>query len=186
VVKTFHGPTEDIYDVAFSPDNQWLAAASRDRTIRVYDLKEDSLLHLLKGHRDMVMEVAFSPDGDYLLSGSADHSLILWDAISGEQIHAYLDNEEAILDLVFHPDGKSFFSISFVGDLTRWELHPEIFILWKFRDQYQEKLQGDPLFIPRQKGESRQDFQQRQEQAALRKKEIIQDYYLKYIEQREH
>ncbi|MCK4747935.1 MAG: WD40 repeat domain-containing protein [Bacteroidales bacterium] len=184
VVKTLHGPTQDVYDVAFSPDSRLVAVASKDRSVRVYNLEEEKLVHLLKGHRDMVMEVGFSPDGQYLASGSADQSIYLWDVGSGERIHAYLDNEEAVLDLVFHPDGKSFYSISFAGDLTKWAVHPEIFVLKYYEKPYRDELEADPLFEPRRKGEAKKDYQDRQSEAEAKKAEILKRYYQLYLDGR--
>lgn len=184
-VKSLHGPTQDVYDVEFSPDSRLLAVASKDRTIRVYDLQKEQLIHLLKGHRDMVMEVAFSPDGRYLVSGSADHSLILWDVATGERIHAFLDNEEAVLDLVYHPDGHSFYSISFAGDLTRWMVHPEIFVLRYFEKPYSDELAADPLFEPKRKGESKKEYAARAEEAARKKALILDRYYRQYLATRD-
>ena len=185
MVKTLYGPTQDVYDVAFSPDSRLLAAASKDRTIRIYNLEEDVLVHLLKGHRDMIMEVAFSPDGQYLVSGSADHSVILWDVKSGERIHAFLDNKEAILDLVYHPDGKSFYSVSFAGDLTRWEVAPEIFVLRYYEKSYLEALTADPVFESRRKDETKKEYQLRSEEAIRKKGIIVDRFYKQYLSTRE-
>ena len=183
VISQLHGPTQDIYDVEFSPDGNFLAAASKDRSVRIYDLNQEKLIHLLKGHQDMVMEVEYSPDGRYLVTASADQSIMLWEAASGERIYQFLENEGAVMDLVFHPDGRSFYSISYGGDLTRWGLDPEIFVLHYFEEPYQEELASDPLFGPRQNGESRKDYQDRMEHAAAKKQGIIARYYQQYLEQ---
>jgi WD40 repeat protein len=185
VISQLHGPTQDIYDLEFSPDGSLLAAASRDRSVRVYDLNQEKLLHLLKGHQDMVMEAEFSPDGRYLVTASADQSVMLWEVGSGERIHQFLENEGAVMDLVFHPDGQSFYSISYGGDLTRWGLDPEIFVLHYFEGAYLDELTADPLFGPRQNGESKKDFQNRMERAAVKKRDIVARYYRNYLEQRE-
>ena len=185
VVSSLHGPTQDIYDVAFNPDGDLLAVASKDRSVRIYHLEGEKLLYLLKGHRDMVLEVSFSPDGEYLVTASADQSVYLWDLTSGERIHAFLDNEEAVLDVVFHPDGKSFYSISFAGDLTRWAIHPEIFVLNHFEKEYREELAADPLFEPRRKGESKKDFQARKAEADIQKAGILEKFYARYLENRQ-
>lgn len=185
LLKRFHGPTDEIYDVDFSPDGKLLAVASKDRSVRIYDLEKDSLIHLLKGHRDLVMEVDFSPDGRYLISGSADFSIMLWDVKTGERIHHYLDNEEAVLDLVFHPDGESFYSISYARDLTRWAIDPEIFVIHYFDEDYRAELEADPVFQSRKKGESKKEFQIRQEEADRKRTEIVDRYYRKYLQQRE-
>jgi len=181
VISTLHGPTQDIYDVDFSPDSRLLVAASKDKSARLYDLKEEKLIFILKGHRDMVLEAEFSPDGKYLVTGSADHSLILWDVQSGERIHQFLDNDEAVMDVVFHPDGQTFYSITYAGDLTRWQLNPEIFVLKYFEKEYTEELAANPVFEPRREGESRKDYQARLEEAAGIKSEILDRYYQKYL-----
>ena len=181
VISELHGPTQDIYDVEFSPDSRLLVACSKDKSARLYDLEENKLLFILKGHRDMVMEAEFSPDGNYLVTGSADQSLILWDVQTGEKIHQFLDNEQAIMDLVFHPDGHSFYSITYAGDLSRWEIHPEIFVLKYYEDAYLEELAADPVFETRRKGESKKDHLARLKEAALKKTAIISRYYKQYL-----
>ena len=185
VTKTLNGPSLDVYDVEISPDNRLLAVASKDRSVRIYDLEEENLEHLLKGHQDMVMEVEFSPDGQYLISGSADQSIILWDVNSGEKVHSFLDNEQAVMDLVYHPDGNSFYSISYAGDLTRWELDPEIFVIRYFDKPYHEELSSDPLFEARRKNESKKEFQARKAEAGIKKAQILDRYYKLYLSERE-
>jgi WD40 repeat protein len=185
VITTLHGPAQDIYDVKFSPDSRLLAATSRDRSTRLYDLKEEKLLLILKGHDNMVLEAEFSPDGHYLITGSADQSVILWDVKSGERIYRFHEEEGVVSDLAFHPDGHSFYSITSGGDLTRWELNPEIFVLKYFEKEYRDELASDPLFGPKQKGESRKDYETRMSEARVKQDEIIARYYQQYIAQRD-
>ena len=184
MIKRLHGPTQDIYDLEFSPDGKLLVATSKDRSTRVYDLGTEKLLHLLKGHTDMVLEAEFSPDGKFLLTASADQSIILWDLYSGERIHQFLDNEGAVMDLLFHPDGHSFYSISYAGDLTHWALHPKIFVLKYFEKQFRDELAADPLFEPRRKGESKKEYQARMNEADTKEVEIISRYYKQFLESR--
>ena len=185
VISTLHGPTGDIYDVEFSPDSRLLAASSKDHSVRVYEVEGARLLHLLKGHSEMVMEAAFSPGGHYLITGSADRTVILWDVSSGEKIHQFSEIEGTVMDLAFHPDGQSFYSISTAGDLTRWSMHPEIFVLKYKEEPYLHELSGDPVFEPRRKGESKKDFETRQSQAESKKAGIIDRYYKQYLEEKE-
>ena len=184
VISPLHGPTREIYDLEFSPDGSLLAACSKDKSTRIYGLKEEKLLHLLKGHSDMVMEAEFSPDGNYLVTGSADQSIILWDVLTGERIHQFLDNDATVMDLVFHPNGQSFYSISYAGDLSRWEVNPEIFVLKYYEDPYREELAADPIFEAKRKGESKKDYQNRMAKAAVKKSEIIAHYYDQYLSER--
>jgi len=185
LISQLHGPTQDIYDVEFSPDGSLLAACSKDKSARLYDLAEEKLLHILTGHSKMVLEAEFSPDGNYLVTASADQSLILWDVLNGERIHQFLDNEAAVMDLVFHPDGQSFYSITYAGDLTRWEVDPEIFVLKYYEQAYLEELATEPLFEPKRKGESKKDYEARVAEASVKKNEIITGYYQQYLSGRE-
>ena len=184
VISQLHGPAQDIYDVEFSPDSRLLAVTSKDESARLFGLEEEKLLHILKGHTDMVMEAEFSPDGSYLVTGSADQSIILWDVMTGERIHQFLDNEGAVMDLVFHPGGESFYSISYAGDLTRWILDPEIFVLKYYETPYREELAADPLFEPRQKGESKKEYKARVEEGREKKSAIISRYYQLYLQEK--
>lgn len=185
-VIALQGPSELIYDLDFSPDSRLLAASSQDETVRIYSLDSKKLLHILKGHQEGVMKVDFSPDGRYLLSASADQSVILWDVQSGELIYQFLTPGTSVTDLVFHPDGRSFFSASSNGVLARWALHPEIFVLRYFEEDYLKEISADPAFEARRKGESKKDFQSRLKRAAPQREKIVDRYYQLYLQQSDH
>ena len=74
------GHEDWVYSVAFSPDGQSLASGSRDKTVRLWDLRQPAATPtVLRGHEDWVYSVAFSPDGQSLASGSRDKTVRLWD-----------------------------------------------------------------------------------------------------------
>lgn len=67
-----------IWDLEFSPDGQWLAAAG-EKEVRLYDVASRRLLRTLRGDRaesayGSVYAVAFSPDGRELVVGIDDFS----------------------------------------------------------------------------------------------------------------
>ena len=67
--------------VAFSPDGKRIVSASRDNTLRLWDVHTgQSIGEPLQGHQSPVLSVAFSPDGNRIISASWDQTLRLWDA----------------------------------------------------------------------------------------------------------
>ncbi len=161
VIAKFHGHSDNIYDVAFSPDGKYIAAGSRDKSVRIWDIEKKELHQLLKGHQDMVLEIEFSPDGKYLLSASADQAIKLWDVASGEQLYAFLDNEGSVPDIEFLPGGETFVSACMNGTLKIHRLDPEIFVMKYYREEIKKEMVENPLFLPRQKGEKRSEYETR-------------------------
>src|SRR5437762_3196020 len=80
-LQTLNGHTDWVYSVAFSPDDQRLASASYDKTVRILDDATGELQQPpLEAHRDSVNSVAFSPDGQRLASASHDTTIRIWDS----------------------------------------------------------------------------------------------------------
>ena len=89
------------------------------------------------------------------------------------------------MDLAYHPDGLSFYSITTAGDLTRWVVHPEIFVLKNYEEAYLKEFSDDPVFESKQKGESKKAYEARQRQAEAKKEAIIERYYQQYLRERD-
>jgi WD40 repeat protein len=76
-VRILYGNTDTVNSVAFSQDGQLVAAASDDRTTRLWDPATGECVQTLTGHTRAVCCVAFSPDG-LLATGGADRTVRLW------------------------------------------------------------------------------------------------------------
>lgn len=59
--------------------NRYVASASRDKTVRIWDLVTGKAIRVLVGHTNWVRGLAFHPEGRYLVSCSDDRSLRVWD-----------------------------------------------------------------------------------------------------------
>jgi len=67
-----------VMSVNFSPDGRRIATASFDKTVKLWNVKDGSLLQTFVGHGDWVWDVSFSPDGKTLASASRDKTISLW------------------------------------------------------------------------------------------------------------
>jgi len=72
------GSPGDVWSIAISPDQSWMAAGYTDRSIRIWDAKTYSLAHTIFGHARDVKALAFSPEGQEFASGGADHVVKIW------------------------------------------------------------------------------------------------------------
>ncbi|XP_065200302.1 protein HIRA [Planococcus citri] len=77
--STLRGHSGDVLDMAWSPQDVWLATASVDNTIIIWDAaKFPEIVAILKGHSGLVKGVTWDPIGKYLSSQSEDKSLRIW------------------------------------------------------------------------------------------------------------
>lgn len=109
-LRTLRGHTKPVTDIAFSPDRKWLASASEDATLRVWEVATGKELHrVTEAHAFSVQGVAFSPDGKLLASAGWDATVRLWDPGTGHKLIALQASDfdqDIVYGVVFSPDGK--------------------------------------------------------------------------------
>jgi WD40 repeat protein len=111
---------QQICDLAFSPDSKFLASASADNTIKLWQTANFLNPKMLAGHNDAVEVIAFHPNGVLLASGSKDRTIILWDIIKGESIYMLVGYTQKLTDIVFSSDGKKLFSAYKDNNIVVW------------------------------------------------------------------
>lgn len=72
---TTHFPGHDhtVSSVEFLPTGDFLVSASRDKSIKVWEVATGYCTKTLTGHREWVRIATVSPDGKLIASGSNDH-----------------------------------------------------------------------------------------------------------------
>ena len=125
--KLFNLPShnDDIADggLAFSADSKFLASASLDKTVRIWEVATGKVLHILTGHTSTVEKAVFSPDGSLVATCSSDKTVRLW-KIDSEQatvLHRLQGHQEKVYGLGFIAGGSQFISAGEDKTLRIWD-----------------------------------------------------------------
>jgi WD40 repeat protein len=120
--RTLSGHTDWVNSVAFSPNGQFLASGSDDKTIKLWDVATGSLVRTLAGHSSIVTSVAFSPNGQFLASGSWDTTIKLWKVTNGMEVRTLTGHTGWVLSVSFSPDGRLLASGSGDKTIKLWDI----------------------------------------------------------------
>ena len=176
LIHLFSDHGGNIYYLDFSNNGKFLASASRDNNIKIWDLEKIEIAHVLTGHERSVMSVKFSSNDRYLISCSYDASIKLWDVQNGEEIYTFLGHSMPVNDADISQDCKYILSASSDNSIKLWEIKPEILINYYFEVEFQNELNKSNLFTPKRSSESRAEFKERQEKAELYKQNLLQNF----------
>ncbi|OBS68610.1 hypothetical protein A6R68_02843 [Neotoma lepida] len=139
---------EVVRDLTFAPDGSLiLVSASRDKTLRVWDLKDDgNMMKVLRGHQNWVYSCAFSPDSSMLCSVGASKAVcggsnigvievmlaplahrrtmvFLWNMDKYTMIRKLEGHHHDVVACDFSPDGALLATASYDTRVYVWDPH---------------------------------------------------------------
>lgn len=107
-------------DVGFSANGEVVFVAAGEPglfgEVRLFHVKDGSLMRTIQGHRDAIYAAELSPDGKLLATGSYDQKVKLWNVATGQEVRTLHGHNDAVYDVAFHPNGAMLASAS--GDRT--------------------------------------------------------------------
>ena len=131
VIARLDGQEGNIFDLAFSPDGQFLASGSMGESVLVWKIQPSGDTWRFDYWNTLVQNewvhaVAFSPDSRLLATGLFDSSIVLWSLSDGQYYQTLRrTSQDQVIDLAFSPDGSQLASGTMRG-LRLWAYGPEL------------------------------------------------------------
>ncbi|KHO00119.1 will die slowly [Metarhizium album ARSEF 1941] len=129
-----HGHTGPVSQVRISPNGRFIASASADATLKLWDAATGAHMDTLVGHMAGLSCVAWTPDSNTLASGSDDKAIRLWDrvtgrpktttrkSVAGQEMAALRGHHNYIHCLAFSPKGNILASGSYDEAVFLWDV----------------------------------------------------------------
>ncbi|KAL8866889.1 MAG: hypothetical protein Q9174_006018, partial [Haloplaca sp. 1 TL-2023] len=103
-IRTLPGHDHSVSAIRFIPSGaagapasgNLLVSASRDKTLRIWDVTTGYCVKTLRGHVDWVRDVAASFDGRFLVSCGNDQTSRIWDATAGDIKTALVGHDHVV------------------------------------------------------------------------------------------
>ncbi|CAL1387554.1 unnamed protein product [Linum trigynum] len=86
----------------FCEPHRYLATASSDHTVKIWNVDGFTLEKTLTGHQCWVWDCIFSVDGAYLITASSDSTAKLWSMSTVEDIRVYQGHHKATVCCALH------------------------------------------------------------------------------------
>ncbi|KAF9418674.1 hypothetical protein BGZ94_009615, partial [Podila epigama] len=116
VRRTLGKHKNEVWHVSFSHDGRFLASASADSRIIIWNVQTFEQAYTLQGHASKVTWCAWSPDDTKILSTGIDRTVNLWD-VQNEQGDVQYTWPFPVRDVVISSDGKTL--VAMCGTLMR-------------------------------------------------------------------
>eukprot|EP01041_Mallomonas_annulata_P007553 gene7553-15484_t len=121
---TLHGHNEGLNDIIWLDHlGQYVATASDDKTIRIWDIEKEMCISVLTGHQHFTYSLAIHPTQNILLSGSYDETIRTWDIRSRNHcIYSIRAHASPVVALDINGNGDEFISGGTNGVIRVWDM----------------------------------------------------------------
>lgn len=116
------GHEGDIYTVAMQNDQEHIATAGYDKTVRLVNVRTNQLVRTFQGHGAAVSQVCFNPLGNLVVSVSKDASIKFWDTISGVCVRTFYQPVGEVTSVDVSRDGLQLLTSSKDSSIRLWDV----------------------------------------------------------------
>ncbi len=121
-VLIFTGHLASINALAWSPDGKFIASASDDTFVQVFDAATGARRIIYRGHTEEVAAVIWSPNGQLIASAGQDQTVQIWKAASGgTPVFTYKGHTDRVNGLSWSSNGHLLASGSDDKSVQVWQ-----------------------------------------------------------------
>lgn len=106
-IAQLSGHVKLINAVQFSPDGRWLASASFDKSVKLWEGTKGTFVATFRGHVGPVYQLAWSADSRLIVSGSKDSTLKVWEVRTGKLKVDLPGHADEVFSVDWSPDGAN-------------------------------------------------------------------------------
>lgn len=133
--------TGSVTAVAWSLDSSYLASASTDGSIQVWEAATGREICEYHGHSENVHEILWSSDGTYIISCGVDHTIQIWDAHTATKLRSLEGHIDSVQRITFLDQDRLLASLSRDGAVCIWRTDN-----WALAEKF--KTNFYPVFRP--------------------------------------
>lgn len=112
-----------VRHVAASADGRYVASASKDSTLALWDTNTQTLVLRWQAHQGGVDAAAFTPDGALLATGGRDHLVKVWETSTGHEVARLETHTKPVMSVAFSPDGHYLATGGGDNSLFLWKVY---------------------------------------------------------------
>jgi WD40 repeat protein len=105
LITNLQGHSGRVNSLAFIPDSTYLATASDDNKVKLWDVTTHTLIATFTGHKGPVNTIDFDSTGTYLATGSNDNTVCVWNLDSQRLLSTFVGHTGDVRSVHFSPDG---------------------------------------------------------------------------------
>jgi len=119
---TLSGHSEAISSVQFSENGNFLASASNDKSVRIWDASDGRYISQLSGHTAGISDISWLDDSKYLATASDDRTVRLYDRNTTELVHIFSGHTNFVMCVDYSPSRNLLASGSFDKTVRIWDV----------------------------------------------------------------
>lgn len=126
VIRTLYDHTDEVSYLEFHPKEHILASASRDGTVKLFDIAKPSVKKAHKVFTDCepVLCLSFHPTGDYVAIGTEHNVLRVYDVHTAQCFVSAIPSQQhkaGVTCVKYSPTAKLYATGSYDGDIKVWD-----------------------------------------------------------------